>query len=79
MIDQLQGILLGRVDRHALLQTTKDAPVLVIAGEDDWELAIHIVRKMANATTDSKFVLLQETAHLASRETAGPMLKSINY
>jgi len=65
---QLQGILLGRVDRHALLRTIKDVPVLVIAGEEDRQFAVHIVRKMANAIQGSKFVVLQETAHLASRE-----------
>lgn len=65
---QLQGILLGRVDRHELLKTIKDVPVLVIAGEEDRQFAVHIVRKMANAIVGSKFVVLPETAHLAARE-----------
>ncbi len=65
---QLQGILLGRTDRHELLRTIKDVPVLVIAGEEDRQFPVHICRKMANAISGSKFVVLPETAHLASRE-----------
>ena len=65
---QLQGILLGRVDRHELLGTIKDVPVLVIAGEEDRQFAVHICRKMADAIPTSKFVVLPHCAHLASRE-----------
>ncbi len=65
---QLHGILLNRVDRHALLRTIEDVPVLVIAGEEDRQFAVHICRKMANAVPGCKFVVLPETAHLAARE-----------
>ena len=64
----IKGILLGRKDYHELLRTIRDVPVLVIAGEEDRQFPVHIVRKMADAIPGSKFVVLQHTAHLASRE-----------
>jgi 3-oxoadipate enol-lactonase len=65
---QLQGIILNRVDRHDLLRTIKNLPVLVIAGEEDRQFAVYISRKLANAIAGSTFVVLPETAHLAARE-----------
>jgi 3-oxoadipate enol-lactonase len=65
---QLQGIILNRVDRYDLLRTIQDVPVLIIAGEEDRQFAVHTCRKLASAITGSTFVVLPETAHLASRE-----------
>jgi 3-oxoadipate enol-lactonase len=56
------------VDRHDLLRTIKNLPVLVIAGEEDRQFAVYISRKLANAIAGSTFVVLPETAHLAARE-----------
>ena len=65
---QLQGIILNRVDRHDLLRTIKNVPVLVIAGEEDRQFPVYICRKVANAIAGSTFVVLPEVAHLAARE-----------
>ena len=65
---QLQGIILNRVDRHDLLRTIKNVPVLIIAGEEDRQFPVYICRKMANAIAGSTFVVLPEVAHLAARE-----------
>ena len=40
----------------------KDVPVLVIAGEEDRQFAVHTCRKMAKTILDSKFVVLPGTA-----------------
>ena len=64
----MKGILLGRTDRHRLLSTINNTPVMVIAGEEDRQFPVHIVRRMAEAIKGSKFVILQKTAHLAARE-----------
>jgi 3-oxoadipate enol-lactonase len=65
---QPQGIILNRVDRHDLLRTIKNVPVLVIAGEEDRQCPVYVCRKMANAIAGSTFVVLAEVAHLAARE-----------
>jgi 3-oxoadipate enol-lactonase len=65
---QLQGVILNRLDRHDLLRTIKNVPVLVIAGEEDRQFPVYVCRKMANAIADSTFVVLPEVAHLAARE-----------
>jgi 3-oxoadipate enol-lactonase len=41
---QLQGIILNRVDRHDLLRTIKNVPVLIIAGEEDRQFPVYICR-----------------------------------
>jgi len=65
----MRSVLLGRTDRHALLRTITDVPVLVIAGEEDAQFAVPEVRRMAQAIPDSRFVVLPQTAHLAPLES----------
>ncbi|MET7851705.1 alpha/beta hydrolase [Streptomyces avermitilis] len=48
--------------------TIQNVPVLVIAGEEDSQVPVHVVRKMADAIEGSTFRVLQHTAHLAARE-----------
>ncbi|MFJ8510136.1 alpha/beta fold hydrolase [Streptomyces avermitilis] len=48
--------------------TIQSVPVLVIAGEEDSQVPVHVVRKMADAIEGSTFRVLQHTAHLAARE-----------
>ena len=74
----MDGILLGRKDRHALLRTVRGVPVLVIAGEEDRQFPVHIVRKLADAIRGSTFVVLPNTAHLASRESPGQVNEAID-
>nr|BFD80772.1 alpha/beta fold hydrolase [Streptomyces sp. Xyl84] len=64
----LRSILIGRKDEHRRLGTIKDVPVLVIAGEEDSQFPVHVVRKMADAIPGSSFRVLKHTAHLAARE-----------
>jgi len=64
----LRSILIGRKDEHRRLNTIKDVPVLIIAGEEDSQFPVHVVRKMADAVEGSTFRVLQHTAHLAARE-----------
>ncbi|MFB7600003.1 alpha/beta fold hydrolase [Streptomyces sp. NPDC056160] len=64
----LRSILIGRKDEHRRLNTIKDVPVLIIAGEEDSQFPVHVVRKMADAIPDSAFRVLKHTAHLAARE-----------
>ncbi|MFE9558725.1 alpha/beta fold hydrolase [Streptomyces sp. NPDC006692] len=64
----LRSILIGRKDEHRRLNTIRDVPVLVIAGEEDSQFPVHVVRKMADAIPGSAFRILQHTAHLAARE-----------
>ncbi|MFE9062971.1 alpha/beta fold hydrolase [Streptomyces violaceusniger] len=64
----LRSILIGRKDEHRRLNTIKDVPVLIIAGEEDSQFPVHVVRKMADAIEGSTFRVLQHTAHLAARE-----------
>ncbi|MGA6156274.1 alpha/beta fold hydrolase [Stenotrophomonas sp. NPDC087984] len=64
----LRSILIGRKDEHRRLNTIKDIAVLIIAGEEDSQFPVHVVRKMADAIEGSTFRVLQHTAHLAARE-----------
>jgi 3-oxoadipate enol-lactonase len=65
----LRSILIGRKDEHRRLRTIKNIPVLIIAGEEDSQFPVHIVRKMADAIDGSRFRVLTHSAHLAARET----------
>ncbi|MEW2458496.1 alpha/beta fold hydrolase [Streptomyces albus] len=64
----LRSILIGRKDEHRRLNTIRNVPVLIIAGEEDSQFPVHAVRKMADAIEGSTFRVLQHTAHLAARE-----------
>ncbi|WP_199273006.1 alpha/beta fold hydrolase [Streptomyces broussonetiae] len=64
----LRSILIGRKDEHRRLNTISNVPVLIIAGEEDSQFPVHVVRKMADAIEGSTFCVLQHTAHLAARE-----------
>ncbi|MFE4814883.1 alpha/beta fold hydrolase [Streptomyces sp. NPDC056704] len=55
----------GRARR---LNTIRNVPVLILAGEEDSQFPVHVVRKMADAIEGSTFRVLQHTAHLAARE-----------
>lgn len=65
----LRSILIGRKDEHRRLATIPaDIPVLIIAGEEDSQFPVHVVRKMADAIKGSTFRVLLHTGHLAARE-----------
>jgi 3-oxoadipate enol-lactonase len=64
----LRSILIGRADEHRRLATITDVPVLIIAGEEDSQFPVHVVRKMADAIAGSTFRVLPHTGHLAARE-----------
>jgi 3-oxoadipate enol-lactonase len=65
----LRGILIGRKDEHRRLATIPaDIPVLIIAGEEDSQFPVHVVRKMADAVSNSTFRVLPHIGHLAARE-----------
>lgn len=64
----LRSILIGRKDEHRRLNTIRNVPVLIIAGEEDSQFPVYVVRKMADAIEGSTFRVLQQTAHLAARE-----------
>ncbi|MEU0859348.1 alpha/beta fold hydrolase [Streptomyces griseofuscus] len=65
----LRSILIGRRDEHRLLATIpSDIPVLIIAGEEDSQFPVHVVRRMADAIEGSTFRVLPRTGHLAARE-----------
>ncbi|MEY9864033.1 3-oxoadipate enol-lactonase [Catenulispora sp. GAS73] len=64
----LRSILIGRRDEHRLLSTITDIPVLVIAGEEDSQFPVHVVRRMADAIPTATFTVLLHTGHLAARE-----------
>ncbi|ATL70608.1 alpha/beta fold hydrolase [Nocardia terpenica] len=65
----LRSILIGRKDEHRRLATiSPDIPVLIIAGEEDSQFPVHVVRKMADAIPGSTFRVLPHTGHLAARE-----------
>ncbi|MEV2211340.1 alpha/beta hydrolase [Streptomyces sp. NPDC050997] len=64
----LRSILIGRKDEHRRLNTIQDVPVLIVAGEEDSQFPVHVVRKMADAIEGSTFRVLRHTAHLAARE-----------
>lgn len=65
----LRSILIGRKDEHRRLATIPAGiPVLIIAGEEDSQFPVHVVRKMADAIEGSTFRVLPHTGHLAARE-----------
>ncbi|MEV5711812.1 alpha/beta fold hydrolase [Actinoallomurus sp. NPDC052274] len=64
----LRSILIGRKDEHRRLATIRNIPVLIIAGEEDGQFPVHVVRKMADAIEGSTFRVLLHTGHLAARE-----------
>ncbi|MFD3307201.1 alpha/beta fold hydrolase [Streptomyces sp. NPDC058694] len=64
----LRSILIGRKDEHRRLNTISNVPVLIIAGEEDSQFPVHVVRKMADAIEGSTFRVLLHTAHLAARD-----------
>ncbi|MFC9633364.1 alpha/beta fold hydrolase [Streptomyces mirabilis] len=66
----LRSLLIGRKDEHRRLNTTRNVRVLIIAGEEDSQFPVHVVRKMADAIEGSTFGVLQHTAHLAARENS---------
>ncbi|MFF2423373.1 alpha/beta fold hydrolase [Streptomyces mirabilis] len=66
----LRSLLIGRKDEHRCLNTIRNVPVLIIAGEEDSQFPVHVVRKMADAIEGSTFGVLQHTAHLAARENS---------
>jgi 3-oxoadipate enol-lactonase len=66
----LRSILIGRKDEHRRLATIKNIPVLIIAGEEDSQFPVHVVRKMADAIPGSTFRVLPHTGHLAARENS---------
>jgi 3-oxoadipate enol-lactonase len=65
----LRSILIGRKDEHRRMNTIRDIPVLIIAGEEDRQFPVHVVRKMADAIQGSTFRVLIHSGHLAARET----------
>ncbi|MGW1759738.1 alpha/beta fold hydrolase [Streptomyces mirabilis] len=66
----LRSILIGRKDEHRRLNTIRNVTVLVLAGEEDSQFPVHVVRKMADAIEGSTFRVLQHTAHLAALPAA---------
>ncbi|MFI1689388.1 alpha/beta fold hydrolase [Streptomyces sp. NPDC020794] len=58
----------GSVRPDRRLNTIRNVPVLIIAGEEDSQFPVYVVRKMADAIEGSTFRVLQHTAHLAARE-----------
>ncbi|MFB7442396.1 alpha/beta fold hydrolase [Streptomyces mirabilis] len=62
------NIPIGRKDEHRCLNTIRNVPVLIIAGEEDSQFPVHVVRKMADVIEGGTFRALQHTAHLAARE-----------
>jgi 3-oxoadipate enol-lactonase len=64
----MRSILIGRKDEHGRLATISGVPVLIIAGEEDSQFSVRVVRKMAEAIRGSTFRVLAHTAHLAPRE-----------
>ena len=65
----MKGIVLGRVDRHALLARIRDVPVLVLAGEEDAQFPPALGRDLARSIAGSRFAVLPATGHLAARES----------
>jgi 3-oxoadipate enol-lactonase len=75
----LRSFILGRQDEHRRLSTiSPDIPVLVIAGEEDSQFPVHIVRRMADAIPSSTFEVLAHSAHLAARETPGEVNQAVD-
>ncbi len=64
----IRSVVVRSSDRHALLSTIRDVPVLVLAGEEDRRFSIDEARRMADAIPGSRFVLLRQAGHLAARE-----------
>ena len=65
----IRSVVVRSSDRHALLGTIRDVPVLVLAGEEDRRFSVEEARRMADAIPGSRFALLRRTGHLAARET----------
>ncbi|BBZ27525.1 putative hydrolase, alpha/beta fold protein [Mycolicibacterium madagascariense] len=64
----LRSILIGRRDEHSLLATITDTPVMIVAGEEDSQFPVHVVRRMAEAIPNGRFEIIKYTGHLAARE-----------
>ena len=64
----MKGLLIRRTDQHQLLRTIRGVPVLVMAGEEDRQFHIHVVKSIVDAIDGSLFKGLTKTAHLAPVE-----------
>lgn len=74
----IKSVVIESKDRHALLSTIKDVPILVLAGEEDRRFSVDEARNMADAIPGSQFALLPHTGHLAARETPHLVNKEID-
>ena len=74
----IRSVVVGSTDRHALLGTIKDVPVLVLAGEEDRRFSVEEAHRMADAIPGSKFALIRQTGHLAARETPSAVNREID-
>lgn len=73
----LKSILLNRTDVHRLVGTIADVPVLVIAGEEDSQFPVWVVRRLANAIPTATFVEIARTGHLAALESPDEVNEAI--
>ena len=74
----MRSVVIESKDRHALLRTIKDVPVLVLAGEEDRRFPVGEAQKMVDAIPGSVFVVIPQTGHLAARETPDAVNKAID-
>ncbi len=74
----IRSVVIESKDRHALLSTIKDVPVLVLAGEEDRRFVVDEARTMADAIPGSQFAVIPHTGHLAARETPYLVNKEID-
>lgn len=74
----MRSVVIESKDRHALLRTIKDVPVLVLAGEEDRRFPVCEAQMMADAIPSSDFVVIPQTGHLAARETPDAVNRAID-
>ena len=74
----MRSVVIESKDRHALLRTVRDVPVLVLAGEEDRRFSVDEARRMADAIPGSELVVVPHTGHLAARETPDAVNKAID-
>lgn len=74
----MRSVVINSTDRHALLRTTRDVSVLVLAGEEDRRFPVGEARAMADAIPGSQFVVLPQTGHLAARESPEAVNRAID-
>lgn len=65
----IRSEVIQSMDRHSLLQTIKDVPILVLAGEEGRHFSVAESSAMADAILVSRFAVLPLTGHLAARES----------